>query len=93
MPTKNTRSIIIVFMVLLFGCIVGSIVSELFTFILPDGVVRDFFTKTWTTIGWGKENGWIDFNIIKFRFDIYIKVSVLSLIGMIISWYFLRYFR
>ena len=93
MSIKNTRSIMVVFIVLLFGCIIGSAVSELFTYILPDGVVKDFFTKTWTIIGWGDKNGWIDFNIIKFRFDIYIKVSVLSLIGMMISWYFLRYFR
>ena len=56
MPIKNTRSIIVVFIVLLFGCIIGSAVSELFTYILPDGVVKDFFTKTWTIIGWGDKN-------------------------------------
>ena len=93
MSIKDTRSIVIIFCILLFGCIIGSAITELFIYILPNGVVRDFFTQTWTTIGWGEKNGWIDFSIIKFRFDIYIKISVLSLIGMMISWYFLRYFR
>ena len=93
MSIKDTRSILFVGIVLLFGCLVGSILTELFIYILPEGVVKEFFTNTWTILGWGNENGWIDFSIIKFRFDIYIKVSVLSLIGMMISWYFLRYFR
>ncbi len=93
MPIKDTKSILFVGIVLLFGCIIGSILTELFIYILPTGVVKEFFTNTWRILGWGNENGWIDFNIIKFRFDVYIKVSVLSLIGMMISWYFLRYFR
>ena len=93
MSIKDTKSIAFVFVVLLFGCIAGSAITELFIQILPNGVVKEFFTNTWTIIGWGKQNGWIDFSIIKFRFDIYIKISVLSLIGMMISWYFLRYFR
>ena len=32
-------------------------------------------------------------NIIRFKSGFYIDISVLSLIGMMISWYFLRYFR
>ena len=41
----------------------------------------------------GKSDEWIDLNIIKFKTGLYINVSVVSLIGMMISWYFLRYFR
>lgn len=92
MSINNKRSIIIVLTILLFGCIVGTGLSQLFSIILPDGVVKQFFLQT-TPIGWGSSDAWIDFNIIKFKSGLYIDVSVLSLIGMMISWYFLRYFR
>ena len=59
---------------------------------LPEGVVKDFFLNS-TELGWGNSDEWIDLNIIKFKTGFYINVSVISLIGMMISWYFLRYFR
>jgi hypothetical protein len=92
MTINSKRSIFIILLTLLCGCIIGTALSDLFYLILPDGVVKQFFLKS-TSIGWGDSNAWIDFNIIKFKTGFYIKVSVLSLIGMMISWYFLRYFR
>ena len=92
MPINNKRSIIIIFIILFFGCIVGTALSQLFGTILPEGVVKDFLLNS-TSIGWGNSNEWIDLNVIKFKTGFYINISVVSLIGMIISWYFLRYFR
>tara|TARA_X000001036_G_C20578960_1_gene765908 strand:- start:538 stop:816 length:279 start_codon:yes stop_codon:yes gene_type:complete len=92
MSTNNKRSIFIVLIILLFGCIIGTALSQLFSLILPDSVVKQFFLKT-TSIGWGNSSGWVDFNIIRFKSGFYIDISVLSLIGLMISWYFLRYFR
>tara|TARA_Y100001970_G_scaffold293631_1_gene441811 strand:- start:79 stop:357 length:279 start_codon:yes stop_codon:yes gene_type:complete len=92
MSINNKRSILTVLIILLFGCIVGTALSQLFSLLLPEGVVKEFFLKS-TPIGWGSSSGWIDFNIIKFKSGFYIDVSVLSLIGMMVSWYFLRYFR
>ena len=92
MSTNNKRSILVVLIILLFGCIIGTALSQLFSLILPDSVVKQFFLKT-TSIGWGNSSGWVDFNIIRFKSGFYIDISVLSLIGMMISWYFLRYFR
>ena len=92
MPINNKRSILMVLTILLFGCIIGTALSQLFSISLPDGVVKQFFLQT-TSIGWGDSSGWIDFNIIRFKSGFYIDISVLSLIGMMISWYFLRYFR
>jgi hypothetical protein len=41
--------------------------------------------------------GWdpliIDLFIINLTFGMYINISVLSIIGMFVSWYFLRYFK
>ena len=92
MGINNRRSIIIIFFILFFGCIIGTALSQLFAAILPEGVVRDFLLN-FTSIGWGNSNEWIDLNVIKFKTGFYIDVSALSLIGMSISWYFLRYFR
>ena len=44
-------------------------------------------------LGWGSSDNWVDLNIIRFKSGFYIDISVLSLIGMLVSWYFLRYFR
>ena len=92
MATNNNRSTIIIFFILFFGCIVGTALSQLFGAILPEGVVKDFLLNS-TEIGWGSSNEWIDLNVIKFKTGFYISISVVSLIGMMISWYFLRYFR
>ena len=92
MATNNSRSTIIIFFILFFGCIVGTTLSQLFGAILPEGVVKDFLLNS-TEIGWGSSNEWIDLNVIKFKTGFYISISVVSLIGMMISWYFLRYFR
>ncbi len=92
MSINNKRSILVVLIILLFGCIIGTALSQLFSLILPDSVVKQFFLKT-TSIGWGNSSGWVNFNIIRFKSGFYIDISVLSLIGMMISWYFLRYFR
>ena len=92
MSINNKRSILVVLIILLFGCIIGTALSQLFSLILPDSVVKQFFLET-TSIGWGNSSGWVDFNIIRFKSGFYIDISVLSLIGMMISWYSLRYFR
>ena len=92
MPISSKRSIFMILLILLFGCIIGTTLSQLFSLILPEGVVKQFFLQT-AIIGWGDSTGWIDFNVIRFKSGFYIKISVLSLIGMMVSWYFLRYFR
>ena len=92
MKSSNKRSIAIIFLMLFIGCIVGTALSQLFSTILPEGVVKDFFMQS-ISLGWGSSNSWIDLNIIKFKTGFYIDISALSLIGMSISWYFLRYFR
>ena len=92
MSINSKRSIWVVLIILLFGCIIGTGLSQLFSLILPDSVVKQFFLQS-TSIGWGESDGWVDFNIIRFKSGFYIDISVLSLIGMLVSWYFLRYFR
>ena len=86
------KSVKIVFVILFFGCVIGTAFSLFFSFLLPDGVVKQFFLQSYS-LGWGSSDNWVDLNIIRFKSGFYIDISVLSLIGMLVSWYFLRYFR
>ncbi len=92
MKSSNKRSVTIIILILFFGCIIATALSQLFSTILPQGVVKDFLTQS-ISLGWGSSDTWVDLNVIKFKTGFYIDISALSLIGMFISWYFLRYFR
>tara|TARA_Y100000588_G_C14192370_1_gene898595 strand:+ start:129 stop:407 length:279 start_codon:yes stop_codon:yes gene_type:complete len=92
LKSSNKRPLAIVLLILFIGCIVATALSQLVSVIFPDGVVKEFLMQS-ISIGWGKSDEWIDLNVIKFKTGFYIDVSALSLIGMFISWYFLRYFR
>ena len=93
MKSEEKRNLAYVFLILFFGVILGSIMSQLISMIVPLGVVRDFFLTS-HSIGWGNQpENWIELFVIRFKTGLFIDVSVVSLLGMVISWYFLRYFK
>ena len=86
-----------IIIIIFFGCIIGSALTQLIVWPLgefgyDDSVVYKFLTQHWE-IGWGDNDGWVDFIFLRFKTGFYFDISVLSLVGMMISWYFLRYFR
>ena len=93
MKSNQKRSISFIFLVLLFGVIAGSILSQFIGTFFPPGVVKDFFLTS-NSIGWGiKPDNWIDLFIIRFKTGMFVDISVVSILGMVIAWYYLRYFR
>jgi len=93
MESNQKRSISFIFLVLLFGVIAGSILSQFIGTFFPEGVVKDFFLTS-HSIGWGiNPNNWIDLFVIRIKTGIFVDISVISILGMGISWYFLRYFK
>ena len=88
--SNNKRNMKFIFLVLFFGVIIGSVVTNFIGFMLPKGVVQDFFLMH-TTIGWQPFT--INFQVIKFTTGFSFDISVASLIGLFLSWYFLRYFK
>ena len=89
---KN-RNLSYIFFVLLIGMLLGTILSLFIGAILPEGTVRDFFLLT-KSFGWGaNENNWFEFGFIRFKTGLFFEISVLSILGFIISWYILRYFK
>ena len=84
------RKIGYIFLVLFFGSVLGSLISDMILFSLPAGVVRDFFTIS-KTFGWNPFT--INLHLIQLTTGLVIDFNVSSLIGLFISWYFLRYFK
>jgi hypothetical protein len=93
MKSNQKRSIGFIFLILFFGVIAGSILSQFIGAFFPDGVVKDFFLTS-NSIGWGiNPNNWIDLYVIRLKTGFFVDISVVSILGMGISWYFLRYFK
>ena len=93
MKSNQKRSLGFIFLILFFGVIIGSIFSQLIAILIPEGVVKDFFLNS-NSIGWGiSPNNWIDLFVIRFKTGFFIDISVISIIGLGVAWYFLRYFK
>lgn len=92
------RSIFFVFIVLVVGAMAGTLTGELLAWILPEGVVKDFFL---TSVSFdlaglvGNESGVIVLNLIMFtlKFGLSLKINFTSILGLAGAYYFLRYFR
>ena len=93
MKSDQNRSIPFIFLVLFIGMIAGSALSQFIGAFFPPGVVKDFFLTS-NSIGWGiKPDNWIDLFVIRFKTGFFVNISVVSILGMGIAWYFLRYFK
>jgi hypothetical protein len=76
----------------------GTLTGELLGWILPEGVVKDFFltSVTFDLAGLvGNESGVIVMDLIMFtfKFGLTLKINFTSIIGIAGAYYFLRYFR
>ena len=93
MKTNQKRSIAYIFLIFIIGIITGSILGQLIGGILPEGVVKDFFLTS-RSIGWGiQPDNWMDLYVVRFKTGMFVDISVVSILGMVIAWYYLRYFR
>ena len=93
MKTDQKRSIAFIVLILFIGIIISTILGQLIGGILPEGVVKEFFLSS-ISIGWGiQPDNWIELYVIRFKTGLFIDISVVSFMGMVIAWYFLRYFK
>ncbi len=94
---KN-RDISLITLGLFTGAIIGGVIGNLMGWMLPEGVVKDFFlTSVNFDIGssFGSDNGIIiiDFNIITLKFGLSLSLNFTSVIGLATAYYILRFFR
>jgi len=90
MRANEKRSILFLFLILFVGAAAGTALSSFVGLTMPDGVVRDFFLNS-KPLGWDPFT--MNLQIITLTTGFTIDISVSSIIGMVVAWYFLRYFR
>ena len=87
------KNLFFILVVLFMGCILGTALSMFISLIFPDGVVKDFFILS-QSFGFGQSaNNWLILGPIRFKIGLFFDVSILSILGIFISWYILRYFK
>ena len=87
------KSIYFTLSVILLGGVIGTALSMLISLILPNGVVKEFFILS-QSFGFGAGDGnWVNLGPLRFKFGFFFDISILSIAGIFISWYILRYFK
>ena len=94
----SKRNVSLILVGLFVGAAIGGVVGNLFAWILPQGVVKDFFlTSVSLDIGGlaGNEIGVIilDLKILTLKFGLAVNFNFTSVIGIATAYYILRYFR
>ena len=94
---KN-RDISLIAIGLLVGAIIGGVIGNLMGWMLPEGVVKDFFLTSFNIdIGSsvGNQDGVviIDLKIIVLKFGLALSLNFTSVIGIAVAYYILRYLR
>ena len=82
------RSWIFYIVVLFVGALIGSAMGEVVAFLIPAGVVKQFFLKAATaSVG----PGTINIIILSLTFGFSVKVNIMGIIGILIAAYALRW--
>ncbi len=84
------RSITIIFIALILGAAIGTILGEVLGLMLPEGVVKQFFLQS---VSWGISPVTLDLLVVTVTFGLRVKFNISSVLGLGAVYYFLRYFR
>ena len=89
---------IIIVLSLFIGAIFGGVVGNIFSLVLPESVVKDFFLTSISFDLGGLVNNdlgvfVIDLKIIVLKFGLSMSFNFTSVIGIAVAYYILRYLR
>ncbi len=92
------RKLHIIVLSLFIGAIFGGVVGNIFSLVLPESVVKDFFLTSITFDLGGLVNNdlgvfVIDLKIIVLKFGLSISFNFTSVVGIAVAYYILRYLR
>ena len=90
MQSNNKHNFLFIMLIIFSGAALGTALSSFVGLTMPEGVVRDFFLNS-KPIGWDPST--LNLQIITLTLGFTVDISVASIIGMALAWYFLRYFR
>jgi hypothetical protein len=83
------KSLLLIFVALFFGSVIGSALGEIISLVMPMGVVREFFLRS---ANFGFNPFTINLGIIKFTLGFNFIVNVIGVLGLAFSAYFLRWY-
>lgn len=93
----HRRSLGFVLLVLLMGAMVGSLFGSGLAYVLPEGVVKDFFLKTidFSLGGLLGTDDAVNINLLVIQLILGLRISLnfSAIFGLAAAYYFLRYFR
>ncbi len=101
---ERNRNLGWIFLWGLIGLIIGGILGESLGYIFgklgemsggsADNPIRNLFVRAWELNLGFEENGWVlDLSLIKLRLGLAIKFNFCSLLGLMASWYLLKWYR
>lgn len=76
--------------VLFIGALIGSVFGEIAAYVIPAGVVQQFFLKS-ASASFGP--GTINILILSFTLGLTIKINIMGVIGILIAAYALRWMK
>lgn len=84
------RSVGFVALVLFLGAVVGSALGEVIAYLLPEGVVQDFFLKS-VSAGFGPAT--LNAVVFSVTLGAMVKLNVIGILGIVLVAYLLRWYR
>ncbi len=84
------RTIGLLFIGLLFGAVIGTLLGDVLALLIPEGVVKQFFLQS---VSLGISPVTLDFLIGAITFGFRVKFNVSSVLGLAVAYYLLRYYR
>ena len=84
------RSLGFIIVIIFIGAIIGTALGELVAFILPDGVVKQFFLRSALV---GFEPFLLNLGVFSFTVGFSFKLNIIGIIGIAITAYILRWYR
>ena len=87
---RKNRNLGLVFLIIFTGAVIGTALSNFIGLILPVGVVKDFFLLS-KPLGWNPFT--LNLQIFTITTGFTIDISIISILSMLVAWYFLRYFK
>lgn len=82
------KSWFFILLVLIVGALIGSALGEILAFVFPAGVVKQFFLKAFSP-SFGPAD--LDIGILTLTFGIRLKINFISIFGIFIAGYLLRW--
>ena len=94
----SRRDLKVVILVLFFGALIGTLFGNLVGFVLPEGVVKQFFLQSSEfslggLLGAPNDAISLDIGAIVLVFGLKFRLNFATIFGLAVSYYFLRYFR